>query len=86
MMDALLAASEKLAEAMRADLLADGQAAELDIRIEGNRAVIGSRSRALAVREVGSSASPPTGALSRSARAAIPAVISAMRQQLSEKP
>jgi hypothetical protein len=85
-MDALLSASDILAEHLRQGLSADGQPSDLKIRIEGNRAIIGSSSRALALAEIGCADSPPKARFGRLATDAIPAIIADLRNHLIEKP
>jgi hypothetical protein len=73
--EALLAAGERLAEAMRTGLLNQGLPADLCVFIEGRRVVVGSRSAAVRNGEMGTPSFPPKAVLEWSARDATPALL-----------
>ncbi len=82
--DALLAAGEQLAEAMRLGLSAHGLPSELSVLVEGERVVIASRSGVVRDAEVGTASTPPMGTLESIAREATPALLYAISAKMQD--
>jgi len=80
--DALLAAGEQLAEAMRIGLSAQGLPSELTVLVEGERVLIASRSGAVRDAEVGTVSRPPTAMMESMAREASAALVHAISAKL----
>ncbi len=81
--DALLQAGEHLAEAMRAELSAQGFPSELCMFVEDGRVVVASRSAALRKAEVGSAGVAPRAAMEGAARGAAAQAVRVLRQHLN---
>lgn len=82
--EALLAAGELLAEAMRMELSARGLASELTVLVEGERVVIASRSAAVRDAEVGTASRPPAPMMESIAREAAPDLLLAISARLQD--
>jgi len=82
--DALLAAGERLAEAMRMRLSAHGLPSELTVLVEGERVVIASRSGAVRDAEVGIASKPPRATMERIAREAAPDLLQVISTRLQD--
>jgi hypothetical protein len=70
--DALLAAAEHLAEAVRAHLLARGLPDDVCLRVEDGRVVVASRSQVVRRAELGAAGAPPLGVMEGAARDVAP--------------
>jgi hypothetical protein len=84
MKDALLQAGERLAEAMRAGLSAQGLPIELCLIVEDGRVVVASRSAALRKIEFGSMEAPPRGVVEGTARDASRHIVRLLAQDLED--
>jgi len=81
---ALLAAGERLAEAMRTGLCRQGLPSELTVLVEGERVVIASRSGAVRDAEIGTAATAPTAMMENIAREAAPDLIREISAKLQD--
>ena len=81
-MDALLAAGEQLAEAMRTALAARGLPSDLCVMVDGGRVVVASRSAAVRRAELGEPGIAPGAAMEGAAREAAPLLVHALAGRL----
>ncbi len=82
--DSLLAAGERLAEAMRTGLAAQGLPSELTVLVDGGRVVIASRSAAVRDAEVGTACRPPRALMESVARDTAPDLLRAISAKLQD--
>jgi CRP-like cAMP-binding protein len=82
MKDALLQAGERLAEAVRAGLLAQGLPSDVCLVVEDGRVMVVSRSGAVRQAELGSAGSLPRGGMAAAAHAAAGHVVRKLAQDL----
>ncbi len=82
MKDALLAVGERLGEALRVGLSAEGLPDEVCLIVEDGRVVVASRSAAVRRAELGAAGQAPRGAMERLARGAASHVVRALAQDL----
>ncbi len=80
--DALLEAGERLAEAMRAGLCAQGLPGDVCVIVEDGRVVVASRSAVVRRSEIGEPGSPPQAVMEAIARDAGPGVVAALAARL----
>jgi hypothetical protein len=82
MKDALLQAGERLAEAIRAELSAQGLPSELCVAVEDGRVVVASRSAAARDAELGAAGVAPLGSMEKAAREAAGDVVRGLAHDL----
>ncbi len=82
MKDALLQAGERLAEAMRVGLSAEGLPGEVCLIVEDGRVVVASRSAMVRKAEFGSAGVQPRAVMEGAARAAVGHVVRRLAQDL----
>jgi hypothetical protein len=79
---ALLAAGERLADALRRGLSEYGLPSEIHIVLDGDRVIVASRSAELRRHEVGQAGYPPGAIMEGIARDAVPEVLQAFVERL----